>query len=257
MKGRFLGAALAAALLLGGCAGSATPAGDEAAAAADRDASGAAGDVAADAKRKKNRDASAASSTSAGSSKAARSTGGGAGKTSTKLAAPEGTKVLPPGVVTDATGDQFAVDAETGAPAGTGVGGPVYTDIVRASVQDRGAAYRFTLRFAGPLPDATGDDETVIAGIGLTDSDGRTFTVLLQGTRDGWKTSYQDGEASGAVDDWSIEGAEVVWTVAKSNVDVGETFEWGASLRLMHPNAGGVPKGDKAPEDGPRQYPEE
>lgn len=257
MNPRFLGAALAAALLLGGCAGSNAPAGDEAAAVADRDASDAVGDVAADARGKKNRDASAASSTSAGSSKKAKPTGGGAGKASTKLAAPQGAKVLPPSVVTDATGDQFAVDAETGAPAGAGVGGPSYTDIVRASVQDRGTAYRFTLRFAGPLPDGTGDDETVISGIGLTDSSGRTFTVLLQGTRDGWTTSYQSAGASGDVDDWVIDGAEVAWTVAKSHVDVDETFEWGASLRLMHPHAGGVPKGDKAPEDGPKQYPEE
>lgn len=255
MNLRSLVALLAAASLLGACSASGSPATSDAAAGSNPVAQEAAGnsEPGKGAKAGSNVDTSlpGKSTRPTGGDAKDGATGGSGGK------APAAANLLPPSVVTDVKGDQFAVVDDQGTPGESGIGGPAYSDIVRASIEDRGSAYEITLRFAGALPERVGDNENLIAGVGLTGADDRTFAVMLQGTREGWNAVYQKGGSSFEVEDWAIEGSQVVWTIPKSQVDVGESFEWGASLRLLDFGGTGMHRGDKAPEAGPRSYPEQ
>lgn len=149
-----------------------------------------------------------------------------------------------PSVVGDDTGDQ------------DGIGGTPYSDIVRAEVADRGDVFRFTLDFAGALPDRVRDQENLIAGLGLTAPDGATLAVMIQGTRDGWTAAMQHGNSASEVNSWQIDGARVTWFVDRAHVDaLGSSFTWGASLKLLEFGNDEVQQtGDKAPESGPKTY---
>ncbi len=167
-------------------------------------------------------------------------TSGGSEKASR---APAGVPLPVPSVVEDRTGDQ------------DGIASARYSDIVRAEVADRGDLFRFTLDFAGALPDRVGDNENLIAGIGLTGVDGDTLAVMIQGTRDGWKAAMQDDDSAAEVETWRIDGSRVTWSIDRDHVDaLGPSFTWGASLKLIEFGDEVQQTGDKAPESGPKTY---
>lgn len=245
-------ALLAATVLLVGCSGSGTPAtGDLAAPARASRHTAAERDEYGTRAHRTSRMASGGGVTESSGATAANGRGAtraNPGTTATSIG---------PSVVTDAVGDQFAVADDARVAGAPGAGGPSYSDIVRASVEERRGAFHFTLRFAGSLPEKVDDDENLIAGIGLTGPDERTFSVIVQGTMNGWTAAYRGSDEGGEIEDWTISGAEVSWTVPKSDADVGPSFEWGASSRLFEWGNGDTNHvGDKAPESGPRSYPE-
>lgn len=134
--------------------------------------------------------------------------------------------------------------------------GPGYTEITRAAVEGQGDVVTFSLEVEEAFPKRLPKDSNLILGIGVQEeAEHSAVAVIAQGTAAGWTVAVQDEKGSSPIEDWSLEGGTITWTIPWERLDGPRPFEWGASLQLFDLGTDAGAASDKAPNAGPEAFP--
>ena len=108
---------------------------------------------------------------------------------------------------------------------------PAYTEATGASVHGLGKKVRFTLTFAGELPNAVTKDQYMVLAFGVTGrEEGEGYAVGATCDEKGWHPyGGAKGDSSKVPGRFEIDGNQVVMEVPWSYVRGPRAFEWYAS----------------------------
>lgn len=132
---------------------------------------------------------------------------------------------------------------------------PLYTEVVGARIQGLGKNVRFTITFAGSVPERLGAGEYMVMAFGVTGrKEGEGFAVGAVGDEKGWKPyAGANNKSDDFPGTFEISGNDVVIEIPWSYVKGPRAFEWYASSgwygkvgNQTHWSFDGIPSGRSA-----------
>jgi hypothetical protein len=108
---------------------------------------------------------------------------------------------------------------------------PPFTETVGAGIQGLGKNVRFTISFAGNVPDRLAPGQYMVMAFGVTGrKEGEGFAVGAVGDPDGWKPyAGADNKSDEFPGTFEISGSDVILEIPWSFVKGPRAFEWYAS----------------------------